>query len=427
MEWLLPVVYLLVLAWLAWQGWRQTAAHTPDAHYYWPALLLKLACGLAIGALYIFLYQREGDSLKYQAQSEVMSRLALEDPARYLRILFTDDVDLRPLRKEMRFWYKPASFFLVKVLSVLNFFTRSSYWLNTLAFSFLSFWGSWRLFKTAAAAWPVLRLPALVALLGIPTVVFWTAGISKEAIWMGGTGLMLSALLNMAGNRNRKAVEWLILLAGLYLSWKVRYPYVALLAFVLLAWWGGRQVFRRVRRPAARWLALLALGGMLAGLAYAGRFVHPNFTVHRATELVWKSNRTILRKSAPEDRIEFDLQPSMGSLVRSSPQALLTGLFRPALWEAKHLLMLLAALENLLLLLVALGSAASFLKPWPGILPRRLPAALWVYVLVMAALLALATPNFGTLLRYRTGFLPVLVFLLLATSFWRSRFAKRIW
>jgi hypothetical protein len=124
------------------------------------------------------------------------------------------------------------------------------------------------------------------------------------------------------------------------------------------------------------------------------------------------SNQEFQAISHAEDLIHYqDLQPTILSLARSSPLALVSGIFRPFITEAHGLLQWLGALENLILLFL-------FLFALPGVKKigtnknRLLLFSVIAYISILCIFLALSTPNFGTLSRYRVGFLPFLVYVL---------------
>jgi uncharacterized membrane protein len=124
-----------------------------------------------------------------------------------------------------------------------------------------------------------------------------------------------------------------------------------------------------------------------------------------------QNNREFMDLSKPENVVNYsNLTPTAASVLINSPQALIAGLFRPFLWEGHTLLAIMAGFENLVLLFM-IGTAL-ISRPWLVSSNQRLICfAVLIYVLILAIFLALSTPNFGTLSRYKVGFLPFLVFI----------------
>jgi hypothetical protein len=128
---------------------------------------------------------------------------------------------------------------------------------------------------------------------------------------------------------------------------------------------------------------------------------------------VTASNEAVRAYSDVEDVIHYqDLAPTMGSVVRNLPQALFSGLFRKLPWESRNVLQLISSIENLLLLMLTLAALRN-ITSLPVTRDRLLLFTVLTYCLVLCAFLALSTPNYGTLSRYRIGFLPFFVLLIL--------------
>jgi hypothetical protein len=103
---------------------------------------------------------------------------------------------------------------------------------------------------------------------------------------------------------------------------------------------------------------------------------------------------------------------SVGALVKAWPQTVLLTLYRPFLWEARSMLMLLAALENLVLLVFTVRALGQLLTT-PQALARAFRSPMWLMCVLFVALFSLgvgaSTPNLGSISRYRVPALPFLM------------------
>ena len=106
--------------------------------------------------------------------------------------------------------------------------------------------------------------------------------------------------------------------------------------------------------------------------------------------------------------------------------AIFSGLYRPFFTEATTVLQFLSAAENFLLLIMT-ATALMRIKNIVKGKHRLLIFSLIIYIIVLCIFLALSTPNFGTLSRYRVGFLPFFVFLLIAENPLVTRLIKSKW
>ena len=99
-------------------------------------------------------------------------------------------------------------------------------------------------------------------------------------------------------------------------------------------------------------------------------------------------------------------------MIGNAPWALASGLFRPFLWEADTLLKLAVSLENvfiLLLCIISLVRIREFLRAQNSLITL----SVIVFVVLLCIFLALSTPNLGSLARYKVGFTPFLIFLVI--------------
>lgn len=402
---------LPLLALAAWVLHRHTAAPF-GSRWYWPTLLLRLGGGVALGLFYQGQFpdspQPGGDTFTLHRQAAALTGWAADHFPEYLRLLLTATTPPggpSPL-------YAPFSnsFFFVRLLSLLNWLTGSSYWLNGLWLSLGSFAGCWLLARELARLVPGARWGALVGCLLWPSVVFWGAGVGKDALLLGSLGLLLAAALRLIypPNTSSQRLWWLLLLSSAGLFWKVKF-FLAAVAFVML----GALAFTeklRDRWPQVRaWQLFL---GLAIGLAPLSRLLHRAF---RPEYLLYQlpHNQEVLRaKSVGQPQLLLPVEPTLTSLLLNSPAAALGVFTRPWPWEGTGLLWRAVGLENAALLVLAVVALAGW---WGRGRPLGIPVlagALLAFVLVVAVMLGLSTPNLGTLYRYRIVVLPITLWLL---------------
>lgn len=140
--------------------------------------------------------------------------------------------------------------------------------------------------------------------------------------------------------------------------------------------------------------------------------LHPNFYPERFLTVVVDSYYEFQAISARGDAIHYNtMEPTLYGIVKNVPLAIFSGLYRPIFLEATTVLQLLSAIENFLLLVLT-GAALFRIKKIAQGKHRLLVFSLLIYIVILCVFLALSTPNFGTLSRYRVGFLPFFVLIL---------------
>ncbi|HEY4650663.1 MAG TPA: hypothetical protein VIG72_04570, partial [Pontibacter sp.] len=231
------LVYLLNILLLSGLGWllyrqRWTEKLRP---YLLPALGLKLLCGVLLGILY-FHYYGVGDTITYFNASQKLTQLAYNDAGAYQRLLLYNEFPSETFRKSVpftRFADFSNSFFLLKIISLLNLLTQSSYYLIGLYFSLFSFWGMARLVAVLSTISPEARKAAIVSLLFFPSVVFWSSGLLKDGVLMGCMCWVMAFVLQLAHRKKLTIVSWFILPLQLYLFIRIKVFFAGLLLFLL--------------------------------------------------------------------------------------------------------------------------------------------------------------------------------------------------
>ncbi|MGV3641699.1 MAG: hypothetical protein ACO1NZ_14335 [Adhaeribacter sp.] len=421
---------LLVLGGLIFWLWQlQARARAGLKKIFFPALALKLLCGIGLGLLYQY-YYGGGDTFGYHHQSLFLYDYFLDNPRAYLQLWLTDRFESETVRTSMVYPWYSNSYFMVIWLSLLDILTGGQYFLNSLYFSLFSFWGTWQLVRALAALNPRWQPAAVVALLFLPSAVFWSSGINKETVYLGALCWFLASLLQVIHLQERKAwFHWAGLLASGYVLWKIKFYFAAVVfplagSYALLSWVMRRfPVFRSWRIQALCFgLVLIVAVGIMSQL-------HHVFHLHYFLTELMESHQVILSASAGKPVLQFpDLQPSLGSVLAHAPLAAFYAAFRPFIWEGEGLLYAFAGGENGLVLVLGIWALVRAGKPgmkqWNWFL-----LILIGYCLVIAALIGLSTPNVGSLSRYKTAFQPLLVFVLLtglSRMRWRGKQAARL-
>lgn len=400
-------VNILFLFFIAWKIWKQAPCSLKK--FFWPACLAKLVAGLSLGLLYKYYYSA-GDTFGFFDNAVTLARLAYNDVPAYLQFLWNSH-EQSPVWNELAVTDSRSVFFS-KFVSVASMITGGNYWVASLYFSFISFLGAWQAVKSIVRWNPDAQRAAVVAFLFFPSIVFWSSGIIKESLAMAALFFIVSLFVKIWMRRWVRALEWLLAIVSAWVLWNLKYYYAAVLFPVLLTTLMVRFVLIpiiKVERFALSlflWLAVFIVPLLLVTL------IHPNFYLHRFLAVIVENHNEFIRISDPDSVIHFyHLEPSPISMILNTPWALFSCLFRPLVFEVSTLFQFLISIENLLMLAILTGAVVK--REFTFRLPNGLlTIAVTSYIIMLAAFLALSTPNFGTLVRYRVGFLPFFVFLI---------------
>jgi hypothetical protein len=402
---MLNVILIFTLAFLLWR--KQTAELK---RIFCPALAVKLVAGICLGLLYTY-YFPVADTFVYFNDASRVAELARKDLPSYLELLFLD----RNVETLSLTFQEPRALFLTKLTSIFNILTEDNYWISGLYFSFTSFLAAWCLVKTIARYIPSVTLAAVIAFLFFPSVVFWTSGMLKESLAMAALFFLVAVFLKIWFDRALGGWEYALGILSLVVFWNLKYYYVAV--FVPVAFTSLFYRFLVENRVRAHLVvrALIWCGIIVLPLLVIS-FLHPNFNADRILGVIVTNNAAYNQFSDPGDYVRFnDVRATPLSILINAPWAIFSGLFRPMFWEAQTIVQFVAGLENTFLLVLFIG-ALFRVKRILASPHRLLIASLLVFVVLLCVFITISAPNFGTLSRYRVGYLAFFVFLILCDN-----------
>ena len=86
------------------------------------------------------------------------------------------------------------NFMIVRIVTVMSFFSFGKYLITCLFFSMISYSGVWRLYRFFYEQYPHLHKQLAIAILFLPTFVFWSSGILKDPLCTGAMGWLTYGL-----------------------------------------------------------------------------------------------------------------------------------------------------------------------------------------------------------------------------------------
>ncbi len=392
---------------------RALPRHRPA---FWAGLAARLLGGVAVGVVYHYHYGL-GDTLLFFEEGAKLAQLAADNPAAYLVHLWGGHVDSGGAP-----FYEPRTAFFIKLVSVVSLVTFANYWAASLWFSFVAFLCAWRLTQGISTLLPEGRGAAYLAFLFFPSVVFWGSGLIKEALALAALLYLSATVLKIQARQNVRWNEWLLSLVSVWVAWNLKYYWCLIFVAVAISLVAVQRLGDRYRWSVARsftvWVAVFGIVVMVASMA------HPNFYPHRLFSVIVDNYHAFQRAGGPSVVTYPHLHAHVWGVLSSAPLALVTGLFRPFVWEAHNALSTFSAIENFWLL--AFVVSVPYRQVWGNATRWRLMmVAVSAYVILLAVFLALSTPNLGTLVRYRVGFLPFFVFLLAFANPWMRKLNER--
>lgn len=400
----------LYLAWLYKKN-EQLKKH------FFIAAGFKLLSGIGVGALYQY-YYTFGDTYAFFNIAQELNKVAAENFAAYLEYL----LGMNNEAFSSMYDYQPRALFMVKILSVINLMTGGNYWVSSLYFSLFAFSGAWYATTTFLKFFGQYKGAVIFSFFYFPSVVFWSSGIIKESVAIGCIYFIASYILILVKEHKLSWYQVLMLLLNLFVLWNIKYYYagiILLLSFPLVTTSFLSRRFEQLKRS-----GLVQAGVFFMFIAASSLIVtqlHPNFYLHRILSVIVDNYNAFQEISASGDFVEFSaLEPNVWSFLYYTPKALVSGLFRPFIGESAELFKIVSGLENLLLLGLLIVAVIHAPKERASYLNLLFLSAL-LFVVIMAVFLTLSAPNYGTLIRYKTGFLPFFIFLVTVINPWINK------
>ncbi|MEO9473976.1 MAG: hypothetical protein ABJG41_00510 [Cyclobacteriaceae bacterium] len=393
--------------------------------YFIPALIFKLLGAICLGLIYQF-YYTGGDTFNYFLHgSRWIWKAFQEDPMLGLSILLEEGGErvYETYEYTQHIWYykSKSSFFIVRLTAFFDLLTFHTYSATALFFAVFSFSGSWMLFDKLSSIYKQInRGHMAIALLFIPSTIFWGSGILKDTITYGSVCWLTWSLVNIIESGRHKWQSILIAILASWLIYKIKiYILICYLPLVLI-WVYWKQI-RVINSFGLKVIFIPVLGIVFMVVGY--------YTVDQVSSDNDRYSMDKVLKSAAITAYDirygwgarsngdggYDIGLPDGTLVgtlRLMPAAINVSIFRPYLWEVKNPLMLLASLESSLILVFFIW--ASFRGGFFVILKDPFLIFCLAFSILFAFAIGVSTFNFGTLMRYKIPMLPFMAFVLAA-------------
>lgn len=306
------------------------------------------------------------------------------------------------------------NYMVARIVAILSFFTFGKYMVTNLFFSMISFAGVWRLFRFFYEQYPHLHKQFAIAILYLPTFVFWSSGILKDPLCTGAIGWITFSLYE-ALYKKKDILKHIIIVSFFcfLLSQLKVYILISYLPFFFLF-----LILKNVNLVKNIFVKLLLAPTLIIFsviiFTKAMDKLEGTFGEY-ATEGLSKSIKSY--QQAYESQASFAesnfslgvvYDGSVGSLIKMAPAAVVATLYRPFIWETRKLSTLITSLESLFIMLFTFkvlytAGITNFIRTI-----IKDPTILYciLFSLLFALFVGATTLNFGTLVRYKIPCMP---------------------
>ncbi len=260
-----------------------------------------------------------------------------------------------------------------------------------------------------------LKKELAIAVLFIPSCVFWGSGLAKDSFTLSAVGWFTYSFYHFFIKKEFKIIFCAEIFISAFIILSIKpYIFFALLPGAIL--WLSNQQIQKINNATLRFLAtpILILMGA-SGAYYALTQMEDSLGIYKIDTVL---DRAVLvqqdMKAEYYGGKSFDIgnfDASTGEVISKAPVAIFSGIFRPGIWDVRNIVMLVSSLENtyLLVLTFFLLLRLKFLGFF--VLIRKNPLLLFsmLFSLFFAFSVGLTVANFGSLVRLRIPELPFFV------------------
>ncbi len=379
--------------------------------YFIPAYLLKVIGGFSLGLIYMY-YYGHGDTTAYFRVANVLNEGLNDSLSTWFRLIFDDinSPNLYEYKSRMSRYTVSSELFLVRMIALCSLVSFGSYYTTMIWFATFSFLGSWFMYRTLVQWYPAISSPLAMAIFFIPSVILWGSGLMKDTIVLGCLGFIVFSVNQIVKGKNILGIFLILIFSWLMINIR---SFMFLLLILPLGMVILLRYTVRIKNLALRTLATLCGLCIVSVLILGFLELFTNQLSEFAKEAQISSNY-LYRVSLEEGGSAYSIgivDGTIQNLTKLAPAAVWVSLFRPYLWEANNVFMLLTALESFLLII----SFSVIMLKTKIIGALRIIAndsflqyAL-IFCLLFAFVVGITTFNFGTLARYRIPILPFFV------------------
>lgn len=305
-----------------------------------------------------------------------------------------------------RFWN--SEFMVIRFLTLFNIFTLGHYYPDAVFFAFISMIGIFYLYRLFLRWFPEKNFLLITAFLAIPSVIFFTSGIHKEAPTIFIIGLILWNFNKICeGDLNLKKLFTLII--SFYVLYELRMFILVFMIPNLIGyyWW--------FKSPKKFFLKFALIHLIYWTAAFHVNLIFPSFNllynIVLKQELFLKLNGNTNFQVTP-------LQSNFFSLLKNSPNALKDAMFYPFIVKPTTLFQWLIYFEGIALIIIF--SICLIKNKIRNLKFHPLTVFSFTFSLSVLILLGLIVPNLGAMVRYKSLVLPFLCasFFILADEEW---------
>lgn len=411
----------LILLWVAIIYAVKVIKYKDDdfAKYIIPAFLLRVIGSILTALMYQY-YYGYGDTFYYFIGASDIFSQVFSNPSVSLEMMFTPfdqwSLEAKKAYTYSFFFNSPTESMVLKFGGFFGIFLGfGSYMGISLCFTAISFLGTWLIYRVFTKLYPHLHKPLAYSILFLPSMCFWSTGIMKDPLVMGGLGMLFYGVYHLTLKRGSSILLCLLFIYfGFQLTFHIKkYTFMAFaptFGFMLIynvVMLVKNQAVRRILVPFFLLISGLGFFLFISFLSnYYAAFSLEGFIDEAAKMQWWLEFSTERDDGTGYSLGEYD--PSLFGILQLIPKSINVTLFRPYLWEARKVIVMPSAIESLFTLLITIYIVfkVGFFKSIRISFAQPFILFCLLFSLLFAFAVGFTSYNFGALARYKLPCLP---------------------
>ncbi len=374
---------------------------------------LKVVSGIFLSLIYKHYYEPEtADIYKYFNDGLYLYKILWKSPVDFLHIITgigisQEHVDL--YLSNLSYWFRPwespiynDNRVVIRFNALACLFSFGHLHVHTVFANLVSFTGLVALYKFFLNYMPGNRVKLLKwGVFLFPSLLFWGSGVLKEAILIGCFGVAVYLADEFIRNKKLYWPKVALFFICLWVLVLLK-PYILILFLPCIA---GFYVSRNMSFLREQLVYISLFAGAIV-MAFLIHLVIPEYS---PIYLMSRKHNDLINLALAVDagsllHLNY-LKPEFFDILSKAPKGFITTLIRPHILEADTAFMLLAAVENLLILLLILAAIVM-----PSGLKKQSPLTFLSFWFCLAGFtfIGLTTPLAGAIVRYKILMLPFL-------------------
>lgn len=378
-------------------------------------ILLKIAAGIAVGWSALHFTGIDNDYWDANKFGWTEYQLLMNDPKEYFSNIFRTHYEngyTNVFDSYSSYWNDLRNNLVIKFVSILDIFTRGNYYVNSIFFSVIGFFGHIALYRVFLQLFQDKRWLVLMGCFLLPSMLFYSSGMHKDSIIFFAVGMVSYLIFDSLNRQLFTLKRVLAIISCLMLIFLIR-------NFILLAMLPALTalIISSLKKwsPFRTFIITYAITGILF---FNLNSIIPSFNLpDTIARRQWDFKNQPWAGVGITDIYLNTLYPNFRSFVNNTPQALNHSMMRPYITETITKTLIPFALE--LLFYQALLILFLLFRRKTGTLHPFILFGIF-FSLVVFLNIGYTIPNIGSIIRYRSLYLPFLITPLLCLINWEK-------